>query len=91
MVSDQRFQGDGGGGAAALTIDECVEDELAVLLDQVVDVPKDSAVRRSARRSGGRRTIASRTHHMVAGAAQRMQAESCGVMTSAPQGRCVGV
>lgn len=31
-------------GKAPLAIDECVEDELPVLLHQVVDVAKDSAV-----------------------------------------------
>ena len=36
----------GGGTGARLAIDECVEDVLPVLLDQVVDVAEDAAVPR---------------------------------------------
>lgn len=36
----------GGGTGARLAIDECVENVLPVLLDQVVDVAEDAAVPR---------------------------------------------
>lgn len=42
-----------GGGRRGLAIDEGVEDVLAVLLDQVIDVSKDSAIVASSAGNSG--------------------------------------
>lgn len=54
---------------AVLTIDECVENELSVLLDQIVDVTKDTAVNCQ---SPCYELPGHQTHHMVGQAAKRV-------------------